>query len=56
MDGVKQSLDQLVGSKKNSWADAGLECLPKALTMKNNIIAGSAASISPNDSSILMIM
>lgn len=41
---------------KNSRADAGLECLPKALTMRNNISAGGAAFISPNDPSILMIM
>lgn len=41
---------------KISQAGVGLECLPKALSMKNNSMAGRAAFISPNDSSILMIM
>lgn len=50
IDGVKQPLDQLVGSKKQR------ACFPKAVTMKNNIIAVRVAFINLNDSSILMIM
>lgn len=53
MDGVGHWINWW--ALKISWAQVGLACLPKAPSMENNTMAGRAAFISPNDSSILMI-